>query len=498
VLFTVKLIGDAFQDDVDPGLAAAVAEAESFDRALMNINNTLTEITGKIQDVALPSRGASERGGDAGGRAGEIVNQQFGTIQERVDLFQDFQDDLTAINEAGLAEREQLEQTYEEARTAIVEAYGRQRAQEEEDWQRRQAREQRRYQRSVEETREQAAESEQEARQDANEALQKLEQDHLDTIQDIIRNADIQLRDAASRLDAAAVARIKTQRDEAIRSENRNFAKQQQALEQQLAEQLTTIQDNLKERLDDLKEFQEIRQAEEEEDREIRLTRLEESNQRELAELDGRYRESIQELKDSIREQRQEVTARYREEYIELTQSWDDREELQITRMAEILRLEEQWWSDRAAIVGGDATRNGTGGGGNGGVGGVDPTPTRAELLDMLENFARERGIPEGVISGLLRSVSGWSDERIAKYIERTFDIDIPGYAMGTPFVPRTGLALVHRGEEINPPGRRSYDNSRQIVVHPGAVQITAGPGMNEEQLGRIFERKMIDLFERV
>jgi hypothetical protein len=31
----------------------------------------------------------------------------------------------------------------------------------------------------------------------------------------------------------------------------------------------------------------------------------------------------------------------------------------------------------------------------------------------------------------------------------------------GTPYVPKTGLAVVHRGEEINPPGQRSYDQRK-------------------------------------
>ena len=50
-----------------------------------------------------------------------------------------------------------------------------------------------------------------------------------------------------------------------------------------------------------------------------------------------------------------------------------------------------------------------------------------------------------------------------------------PSYAVGTPSVPRTGLALVHKGEEINPPGQRSYDQSRSyssINIQPGAINI--------------------------
>lgn len=51
-------------------------------------------------------------------------------------------------------------------------------------------------------------------------------------------------------------------------------------------------------------------------------------------------------------------------------------------------------------------------------------------------------------------------------------------YQFGTPYVPKTQLALVHRGEEINPPGQRSYDQRKSytstssINIMPGAIQI--------------------------
>ena len=40
----------------------------------------------------------------------------------------------------------------------------------------------------------------------------------------------------------------------------------------------------------------------------------------------------------------------------------------------------------------------------------------------------------------------------------------IPKFQVGTPSVPRTGLALVHQGEEINPPGQRSYDQRKREI----------------------------------
>ena len=54
----------------------------------------------------------------------------------------------------------------------------------------------------------------------------------------------------------------------------------------------------------------------------------------------------------------------------------------------------------------------------------------------------------------------------------------VSSYQFGTPYVPKTQLALVHRGEEINPPGQRSYDQRKSysstssINIMPGAINI--------------------------
>ncbi|MBA7556539.1 hypothetical protein ES705_49251 [subsurface metagenome] len=40
-----------------------------------------------------------------------------------------------------------------------------------------------------------------------------------------------------------------------------------------------------------------------------------------------------------------------------------------------------------------------------------------------------------------------------------------PSYQTGIRYVPKTGLAVIHRGEEINPPGQRSYDQRKYSNV---------------------------------
>jgi TP901 family phage tail tape measure protein len=54
----------------------------------------------------------------------------------------------------------------------------------------------------------------------------------------------------------------------------------------------------------------------------------------------------------------------------------------------------------------------------------------------------------------------------------------LPSYQTGIRYVPKTTLAVVHRGEEINPPGQRSYDQRKSyssassINIMPGAINI--------------------------
>ncbi len=68
----------------------------------------------------------------------------------------------------------------------------------------------------------------------------------------------------------------------------------------------------------------------------------------------------------------------------------------------------------------------------------------------------------------------------------------IPSYKTGTPSVPRTGLAVVHVGEEINPPGRRSYDQRKYSNV----VNIYNPIVRSDDDINKI-ERSVKDILDR-
>jgi hypothetical protein len=73
------------------------------------------------------------------------------------------------------------------------------------------------------------------------------------------------------------------------------------------------------------------------------------------------------------------------------------------------------------------------GGGSGGGLGGA-PSPYQGAF----DNFRSAGG--SGTLADFLKSVG----------------VDIPQYAMGTDYVPRTGVALVHQGEAVTTSGERS------------------------------------------
>ncbi|MBA7519316.1 hypothetical protein ES705_11394 [subsurface metagenome] len=98
----------------------------------------------------------------------------------------------------------------------------------------------------------------------------------------------------------------------------------------------------------------------------------------------------------------------------------------------------------------------------------------------------------------LAEGLAGWS--KIGSWyggnLIRSLEAAGYKYEFGTPYVPQTGLAIVHKGEEINPPGQRSYDQRKNytssINIQPGAIQIIT-PKFSDadgQEMFRIIERQ--------
>ena len=72
----------------------------------------------------------------------------------------------------------------------------------------------------------------------------------------------------------------------------------------------------------------------------------------------------------------------------------------------------------------------------------------------------------------------------------------IPSYQKGTSYVPKTQLALVHEGEEINKPGQRSYDQRKSYSPTLVIQKIIVEGDGNESKIRRTVE-KAFDEFVR-
>jgi hypothetical protein len=101
-----------------------------------------------------------------------------------------------------------------------------------------------------------------------------------------------------------------------------------------------------------------------------------------------------------------------------------------------------------------------------------------------------------------LRIIKTWTDTKLAQWIEDIFDFDVPGYQMGTPFVPRTGPAILHRGEAVlnsmDAARFRAGQMKQGITIEEGAIQVHGSPGMDEQRLAAEVLRQLEGLLEEM
>ena len=124
-----------------------------------------------------------------------------------------------------------------------------------------------------------------------------------------------------------------------------------------------------------------------------------------------------------------------------------------------------------------------------------------------------QAGYTQNFIDALLRTVSFWSDERLAAYIEQNLNYDVPGYKMGTPRVPNDGLAYLHEDEAVinaplaammrralgmkaAPASSYGSNNSRRLTIEN--MVINAGNGQNGRQLRREVELALENVLRSV
>ena len=351
-------------------LAEIALEAADADKAMTQLGTitddaaksfkSLRDETGEWTDEAQDAINAANEFGLALGDFGSLEGANFAGIaaaagasidkvlddakSDRVDVWLEFQEDLTNISVREAERREELEGDFEKRRTDILAKYGAQRTQQEEDFLRRRARAEAKLQSDIDSTQEDSAEKQIEIRERNNERLADLERDHLSRMQDIIDNAELQLIEAAGRLDASAVTAIQQQKKKALEQEAKDHQENQDELARQLEQQLAAEREASAERIAEQRKYNDDRKKIEDEDRAIRLQRQRDAHNDRMALLDTQETERLDELKANAEKER--TTAN--DNYADL---WDDRKDLDEEKQAEILKAEAAWWDQRLGLI---------------------------------------------------------------------------------------------------------------------------------------------------
>ena len=272
-------------------------------------------------------------------------------LQDRADLFVDFQDELTQISFTEAERRSDIEASSEERRTEIVERHGERRARDEEDWARSRLRQQQRLQRDIDGVNEDTADRAIELREDTDQRLEELERDHLGRIADIISNADLALEDAAARLDAAAIVSIQRQRKAALQDERDEYADQRDEIGRELQQRLEEERDAAAERIAEMQAFHAERQRIEAEDRQIRLDRQAQDHEAQLAALDAQHTQRLNQIMLDAAAERMIREEQYGIDRTQLVDNLQNRADDHQKWMDDILEEEEAWWAARLDLI---------------------------------------------------------------------------------------------------------------------------------------------------
>lgn len=332
-------------------------------------------------------------------------------------------------------------------RADVIANYEKQIAREAEDFSRQRARAQTKFEQSIVEVMRDSAEKRAEFQEDyeddvadarakSNEKLAKLQVDYDRDRERAERSHRNTLLDAASRLDAVAVfqeqrrfAEEKRTRDEDFRDRKKE---EQDNLDEQLRERREAFDEQLEEarrndakRIADLTSAFEEQQRLEDEDRQLRLDRQAQDHADQLTEMDRAQVERIQQIKDNAAEQRRQYEEQFRLDAVAAglrIQSWIDEK----NRMTdEAIKAFDRFMDEvlKRVTLGGGTTAG------------------------------QDRGVP----------VSGGGP--------------ILSRASGGP-IPRTGLALVHRGEYVlNPATTAAVRNTIGGFDQAGLLAALQGSG---------------------
>lgn len=462
-------MGEGLVNDVGPAM-------QGFRDRLLQWQRDITAAVARFAGFQLPDVQFEPSDGMIGAGAVDAYTQ------EQREAIEDWYRDLARIEADAREERLQETRQYEQQRTQIIADYELQIAREAEDFARQRARDEQRLQDDIQDIREDALDRErewwedlqdkiEEIREDSADKIEDIEKDHARRMEELQENHRLSLLEAASRLDARAVAeenrrfntqvrRLQRDLDERTQEERENLEERIQQEEEAHQERLEKAREADEERIQDMEEALRERQRQEDEDRRIRLQRMEQDHNRQLTQMDRFHAERLFRIAQQETRERIRRDAAFRQQMIQLeyhNQAWLY---LQEDFQDASLRMFENYWGEILNIQSGgvnaDARPGGIGHQRGGlisytGMGMLHGTRTRPEyvlnpettasLRAMLGNFTQQ---------GLLQAVAGG------------------------------GM------------------NSRSVTIQSGAISmpIYATPNMSPQDIGREVERRLIDIIE--
>lgn len=279
-------------------------------------------------------------GSIAGGNAGSA-----GYTDEQLAAIEQWHEEREQIQESTEQEINRITEQYEAQRAQIIADFERQMAREAEDWARQRLRQQRELERQIAEIRESQAQRETEWTQDLHKRIIEMQENANEQLERLQEEHRLSLLDAASRLDARAIAQ-----------ENRRYQQRRQQIEdglqERIAEARAAHQERIREarhanaqRIADMREAHQRRRELEAEDRRIRLERMKEDQQRRLDEMEAQKDAEINQLIAQENEKLRQLNIGFRAQLTQLglyQSSWLKTQE---AGQRASLNAFEAWWA---------------------------------------------------------------------------------------------------------------------------------------------------------
>lgn len=368
------IISDAGEEAAEFVEQLRQANESNMPRYLESINEARNAIDGWIDRLLGVVKDERPGGSKAGfvGSSSEGVRTLSELQLAQIEAWEQYQQSIIDIETRMQERRLQMIEQYEQQRTQIIARYEQTIAREAEDFARQRLRAEQDLQNDIADIQQEAAERERDWWQELNETIAELRADSTERIAEIEEEANrdrermerehrLNLMQAASRLDAAAVAseqmRFKNQVTNFEQDLQVRIQREQENLQERIQQEQEAHQERLEaarqadaERIEDLRESHAERIAIEDEDRAIRLRRMKEDHHQQLVELKRAHFDRLNELKRQAAQELGNLKEEFIRRSIELTNFYNQWITTQIDEQTRSLNQWEDFWKEWYSI----------------------------------------------------------------------------------------------------------------------------------------------------